>query len=194
MQLIVKGKNLELTDWMKSYVEKKLGKLDRYLDTIDETRVELSYEATKSTEHRQIAQVTVRTGGKIIRAEERAGDIRDAIDTVVDKTYQQIVRYKGKAWFNNRTQMQQQETSEEEELLLSELLVEVEEEEEEEMEPAIVRRKRFSLNPMNEAEAIEQMELLGHDFFLFYNVDAGMVNVVYRRRDGNYGILEPMLA
>jgi putative sigma-54 modulation protein len=193
MQLIIKGKNLELTDWMKSYVEKKLGRLDRYLDTIDETRVELSFEQTKSTEHRQIAQVTVRTGGKILRAEERAGDIRDAIDSVVDKIYRQIVRYKGKSWFSNRT-LQQEEA--EEELAIAELLEELEDEEEEEgaWAPSIVRRKRFTAHPMSEQEAIEQMELLGHDFFIFYNVDLALINVVYRRQDGNYGLLEPRIA
>jgi len=192
MQLQITGKNLDTAEWMKTYVEKKLGRLDRYLDTIDDMRVELSYEPTKNADHRQVVQVTLRTGGRILRAEERASDMRDAIDAVVDKVYRQIVRFKGRNWFRVRAGLPPAQ-AEEELLRIEELVAEAEEEEEGE-EPAIVRRKRFQVNPMDEGEAIEQMELLGHDFFLFYNVDSATINLVYRRRDGNYGLLQPELA
>ena len=190
MQLLIHGKNLEVSDWMRSYVEKKLGKLDRYLPVVDEARVELSVESTKSANHSQVCQVTVRSKGAILRAEERAGDMRDAIDAVVDKMYRQIARYKGKRW--NRSRGAASTPAEEAMPLLEEEMEEMLEESEE--EPRIVRRKRFAISPMNEQEAIEQMELLGHDFFIFYNVDDAAINVVYRRKDGQYGLLQPVMA
>lgn len=191
MQMYIHTRNLELTDWLESYVQKKLGKLDRYLPSIEETRVELTSEPTKNSNHSQVCEVTVRTRGSILRAEERAGDMRDAIDAVVDKMYRQIARYKGKRW--NRGRGAASTPAEEATPLLAE---ELEEEmmEEGEEEPRIVRRKRFAISPMNEQEAIEQMELLGHDFFIFYNVDDAAINVVYRRKDGQYGLLQPVMA
>lgn len=182
MQLIIHGKNMEVTDWIRSYVEKKLGKMDRYLPNITETRVELAVEATKNANHSQVCQVTIRGKNMLLRAEERASDMRDAIDKVVDKSNRQIRRYKGKHW--NR-------------LRGAESLGEVipfEEEEEEDSQPTIIRRKRFTVVPMDEEEAVDQMELLGHDFFLFYNVNAAQINLVYRRRDGQYGLLQPVVA
>jgi putative sigma-54 modulation protein len=188
MQFVIHGKNMEISDWMKSYVEKKLGKLDRYLPIIDETRVELSVEKTKSANHSQVCQVTVHSKGAILRAEERAGDMRDAIDTVVDKMYRQIARYKGKRWNRGRPSAGAEFTGE------PLPLVEADAEDEDEAAEYIVRRKRFVANPMDEDEAIQQMELLGHDFFVFYNVDAAGLNVVYKRRDGQYGLLQPDIA
>ena len=182
MQLYIHTRNLELTDWLESYVQKKLGKLDRYLPSIEETRVELTSEPTKNSNHSQVCEVTVRTKGSILRAEERAGDMRDAIDRVVEKMYKQIARYKGKRERNKGRAPA--------EPMGEALHIAVEEVEETEA-PQIVRRKRFPVVPMDEQEAIEQMELLGHDFFLFYNVDTSQINVVYRRKDGNYGLLEP---
>lgn len=188
MALQIYGRNLEVSEWMESYIEKKLGKLDRYLPDIDEIRVELSKEHTKNSQHSQVCQVTVHVKGSILRAEERAGDMRDAVDRVVDKMYRQIARYKGK---RDRGKVRAGILEPEEEELFVPL--DEEEEDEEELSPKIVRRKRFSVVPMDEEEAIEQMELLGHDFFLFYNVNNSQINVVYRRRDGQYGLLEPEL-
>lgn len=191
MQFVVHGKNMEISDWMKSYVEKKLGKLDRYLPIIDETRVELSVERTKSANHSQVCQVTVHSKGAILRAEERAGDMRDAVDAVVDKMYRQIARYKGKRW--NRGRAGAGAESGGEPLPLVEM-EEGEGEGEGENAEYIVRRKHFVANPMDEEEAIQQMELLGHDFFIFFNVDAAGLNVVYKRKDGQYGLLQPEVA
>ena len=185
MQFLITGKNLEVTDWMRSYLEKKLGKLDRYLSLIDETRVELSVEPTKNAKQRQVCQVTVRSRGAILRAEERAGDLRDAVDAVVEKMYTQIARYKGKRYRGRGPAEPMGE-----EAAVNEA---AEEEEGEEGQPSIVRRKRFTITPMDEEQAIEQMELLGHDFFLFYNIHADGINVVYRRKDGQYGLLQPEL-
>jgi len=178
MQLIIQGKNMEVTDRLQEYIEKKVGKLDRYLPTITEARIELSVEGTKSAKDRQVAQLTVRSKGTFLRAEERTADMFASIDAIVDKMYRQIVRYKGKRYGRGRGpgEMPPVEKFEEEE------------------PPRIVRTKRFQVAPMDEEEAIEQMELLGHDFFIFFNVDANGINVIYRRKDGNYGLLEPELA
>jgi putative sigma-54 modulation protein len=178
MKLIIQGKNMEVTDRLQEYIEKKVGKLDRYLPTITEARIELSVEGAKSAKDRQVAQLTVRSKGTFLRAEERTADMFASIDAIVDKMYRQIVRYKGKRYGRGRGPGE---------------MPPVEEFEEEEP-PRIVRTKRFQVAPMDEEEAIEQMELLGHDFFIFFNVDANGINVIYRRKDGNYGLLEPELA
>ncbi|MFQ5814665.1 MAG: ribosome hibernation-promoting factor, HPF/YfiA family [Anaerolineae bacterium] len=178
MQLIIQGKNMEVTDRLREYVEKKVGKLDRYLPTITEARMELSVESTKSAKDRQVAQLTVRSKGTFLRAEERTADMFASIDAIVDKMYRQIVRYKGKRYGRGHGPGE---------------MPPVEEFEEEER-PRIVRTKRFQVSPMDEEEAVEQMELLGHDFFVFFNINTNEVNVLYRRKDGNYGLIEPDLA
>jgi putative sigma-54 modulation protein len=183
MDLTIKGKNVEVTDRLRTYVEKKIGKLDRYLPSISEAWVELSTEAAKAAQDRQVCQVTVRSNGTILRAEERSDDMFTSIDTVLDKMYRQIARYKGKR--KNRWRG----VGSVPEPLPVEFAEEVEEE-----RAAIVRVKRFPITPMHADEAVEQMELLGHDFFVFYNADEGEINVLYRRKDGDYGVLQPELA
>lgn len=180
MELIVNSRNLELSDYLRQYVEKKIGKLDRYLPSITEARVELYTEDTKTAGETYIAQVTVRADRTILRGEERTHDIFAAIDAVLDKLYRQIVRYKGKRQdrWRGRAEMPPISAEEVEEI-------------EEEPVGRIVRRKRFQTLPMDEQEAIEQMELLGHDFFVFHNAETGLLSVLYRRKDGNYGLLEP---
>jgi putative sigma-54 modulation protein len=183
MELTIKGKNVEITDRLRDYVSRKVGKLDRYLPSISEAWVELSVEGTKAAQHRQVCQVTVRSNGTILRAEERSDDIFHSIDTVLDKMYRQIARYKGKRQNRWRGVGAPAEP----------LPIGIEEEVEEEL-PNIVRIKSFPMTPMHAEEAVEQMELLGHDFFVFYNAEEGQLNVVYRRRDGTYGLLQPELA
>jgi putative sigma-54 modulation protein len=180
MELTITGKNMDISDRVREYVEKKAGRLDRYLDAIDEASLELTRESAKSTEDRYIAQLTVRARGTILRAEERAADVFTAFDAVLDKMYRQIMRYKTRRRDRGRAQ---------EEELIPAL------EEYEEDEPRrIVRTKRFVVLPMDEEEAAEQMELLGHDFFLFLNANTGELNIIYRRRNGDYGLIEPELA
>jgi putative sigma-54 modulation protein len=183
MDLTIKGKNVEVTDRLRTYVEKKIGKLDRYLPSISEAWVELSTEAAKAAQDRQVCQITVRSNGTILRAEERSDDMFTSIDTVLDKMYRQIARYKGKRKNRYRGAGTVPEP----------LPLELEEEVEEE-HAAIVRVKRFPITPMHTDEAVEQMELLGHDFFVFFNANEGEINVLYRRKDGDYGVLQPELA
>ena len=162
--------------------EQKIGKLDRYLPSISEAWVELSSEETKAAQDRQVCQVTVRSNGTILRAEERSDDMFSAIDTVLDKMYRQIARYKGKRKNRWRGAGSTAEP----------LPIAMGEEAEEEAR-SIVRVKHFPMTPMNPEEAVEQMELLGHDFFVFFNGEEGRINVLYRRKGGNYGLLQPEL-
>jgi len=181
MQITIQGRNIEVTERLQEYVEKKVSRLDRYMSDVIEARVELSTESARSAEHRQVAQLTLRTKGKLLRAEERTDDIFTSIDAMINKMHRQIARYKGK----RRRGRGVGELS-----LPNEFF---EEEEEEELPSRIVRIKRFDMVPMDEEEAVEQMELLGHDFFVFYNVNDDGVNVLYRRRDGDYGLIQPVL-
>lgn len=188
MQLLLTGKNFVISDRVRDYVEKKVSKLDRYLPDIDEARIEITQEKTKSAKDKNIVQVTLRANGAILRAEERSEAIYACIDTVIDKIHRQIVRYKGKR--KNRLQGHVHKPEEFPELL-DEVTLEALAEE---SQRKVVRVKRFPMNPMNEEEAVEQMELLGHDFFVFFNGDLGRINVLYRRADNNYGLLDPELA
>jgi putative sigma-54 modulation protein len=179
MQLIITGKNMEVSEPLKKYVEKKLGKLTHYLPTIDEVHVELSVEKVKSNLQRQVVQVTMRSNGTILRAEERSADMLAAVDSVRDKLQHQMERFKKRpVRMRKRARV----------VAAAEPAAP-----EEEPSPRIVRTKRFSVAPMDAEEAIEQMELLGHDFFIFYDPTTGSMNVVYRRKDGNYGVLQPEL-
>jgi len=186
MQLTLNSKNLRVSNKLQEYVEKRAGKLDRYLPDIQEVRMDLSVQKTRSAQDRHVAQLTVRSNGTILRAEERAEEMTVAIDAVMDKMHRQIARFKGKR--EDRWQGQRPGRSMAEPLPVSE---ETWDELVEEQNRHIVRVKRFFVCPMDEEEAIEQMELLGHDFFVFFNANSGNLNVLYRRHDGNYGLLEP---
>lgn len=194
MQLVLKGKNFVISDRIRDYVERKVGKLDRYLPDISEARVEITQEKTKSVKDRNVVQLTLRTNGTILRAEDRSEAIYASIDSVVDKIHRQIVRYKGKRqdrWRGQTNKAQQQIQQED---LLPALDAETMAAIAEEQDRKIVRVKKFLMNPMTEEEAIEQMELLGHTFFVFFNVESNRINVVYSRSDNNYGLLDPELA
>jgi putative sigma-54 modulation protein len=184
LEVEIYARNMDVTDRIQNYVNKKVGKLDRYLPEIEEARVDLAYlKSARSSTDRQVAQITVRGKGFILRSEERADDIFAALDTALDKIQRRMERYKGK---RNRGRGDGKSASE----VAQPVPVE---EEAIEMGPAIVRRKSFIVQPMNELEAIEQMELLGHEsFFIFFNVNTGSINILYHRRDGNYGLIEPL--
>jgi putative sigma-54 modulation protein len=181
-QIEITGRNMEVTDRLSDYVTKKVAKLDRYLNEIDEAHVDLAYaKSARSASDRQVAQLTIRGKGFILRSEERADDIYTALDTALDKMQRRIERYKGK-----RKRGRGDGRSAAEVVPLPEI------EEGDDEPPLIARRKRFVVSPMDEVEAIEQMSLLGHDdFFVFYNASTEAINVLYKRRDGTYGLIEP---
>ena len=182
LEVEIYGRNMDVTDRITDYVTKKVSKLDRYLPGIDEARVDLDYiKSARSASDRQVAQITVRGKGFILRSEERADDIIAAFDTALERMQRRIERYKGKHYRGRGDGRS-----------AAEVLQTEAEEESTELGPVIVRRKRFTLVPMDEMEALEQMELLGHElFFVFFNVNSNAVNVLYKRRDGNYGLIEP---
>ena len=185
MQLSITGKNIEINDVIRKHVEKKIGRLDRYLPSIIDGRVELTVnEGARAAEDRQIAQVTLRTKSVILRAEEASSDIFASIDAVFEKMQRQVDRYKGKRWSKRGESLDGAEL----------VAGEAAEEEAAEEAPTVARVKRFQMVPMDEAEAIEQMELLGHDFYVFFNVNQSQLNVLYRRRNGEYGLIQPELA
>ncbi|MCS7178497.1 MAG: ribosome-associated translation inhibitor RaiA [Anaerolineae bacterium] len=182
MQIQLFTRNIELTPRLQEYVEKKVSKLSRYLPNITDARVDLAVENIRSSNQRQVAQLTIRTPRVMLRAEERAADMFAAIDAALDKMRRQITRYK------TRRQDRWQRGEGEEELWEEEGLSP-----EEVISGRVVRVKRFEMLPMTPEEAIEQMELLGHQFFVFLNAEEGGINVIYRRRDGNYGLIIPEL-
>ncbi len=185
LEVEIYGRNLDVTERIHDYVSKKVSKLDRYLNGLEEARVDLAFEkSARSAADRHVAQITVRGKGTMLRSEERSDDIFSAIDAALDKLQRRMERYKGKHYHgrgDGRTAAE----------VVTPVAVEEETEEIEEAEPLIVRRKKFVLTPMDEFEAIEQMDLLGHEnFFVFFNVNTNAINVLYRRRDGNYGLIE----
>ncbi|MEZ4860775.1 MAG: ribosome-associated translation inhibitor RaiA [Caldilineaceae bacterium] len=192
MQLTVHGRNIEVTDWIREYVEKKINRLERYLPQVKDVRAELTHSATRAAADRYTAQITVWANGQILRAEESTSDIFASIDVTVDKMAKQVRRFKGRRFQSKRraTAAALLET----EMAPETPATEPEVDETEMVTGDIIRRKEFVLAPMHEDEALEQMELLGHDFFVFFNPETKAVNVIYRRRDGNYGLLQPALA
>jgi putative sigma-54 modulation protein len=181
-QIEITGRNMEVTDRLNDYVTKKISKLDRYLNDIVEAHVDLAYaKSARSASDRNVAQLTIRGKGFILRSEERADDIYAALDTALDKMQRRIERYKGK---RNRGRGDGRSAAD--------VVPQPDYEEEDYEPPLIARRKHFVVSPMDESEAIEQMVMLGHeDFFVFFNAASESINVLYKRRDGTYGLIEP---
>jgi len=177
LQVIAKN-NVEVSETLEAYVEKKIGKLSRYLPTIVEGKVEISHEGAKLPEQRFTVQVTLDSKGVLIRAQEKSKDIRTAVDKIVEVLSKRIERYKGKLYDKGRgvSFARQGAAIEAEEI---------------EAPKRVVKSKRFLVKPMPVDEAIRQMELLGHDFFLFIDADTERLNLLYRRADGDYGLIEP---
>lgn len=186
MELIFKTRTGRVSDHQRAYIEEKIGKLARYLDQISKATVEVAEEQHRNegTVHR--AQVTlVGDHGILLRAEHRANDLHAAIDTVHDRLQIQIKRYKEKHWRRGKLRRRSGE------------IVDVlpasdgREDTPTEHQPRIVRTKEFQVKPMFSDEAVEQMELLGHTFFVFRDAETAQINVLYRREDGNYGLIMP---
>lgn len=180
------GREMKVDDALHDYVSKRASKLDRYMETIDDARVDLIYrKSARAAEDRFKAQITLRGTGFALRAEERADQAQVAFDAALERIQRQIERYKGKH------SLSKGETAK-----ISEKAKEAFASSEPEDRPAeILRRKKFFLHPMDVNEAIEQMTLLGHEnFFVFYNMEAACVSVLYQRGDGNYGLIDTELA
>jgi putative sigma-54 modulation protein len=179
MRLQVKGKNLEVSDSIREYAEQKIGKLGRHLNDPTRVEVELAVEKNPSISDNQVAEATVWTKGPVLRARESSSDMKASIDRLADKLQRQVKRYRQKRRSRGSRQEREQPTG----VPLGG----------DGTEPMIVKSKQFPVNPMTPEEAVLQLELVGHDFFVFQNADSDVVNVVYRRRDGHYGLIEPQV-
>ncbi len=173
MKLNFTGKNMEVTEALKDVTSKKFGKLEKYFQKDIEGDVVFSTE-----KNRQIIEVTINLPGTILRAEEASDDMYAAIDKAVDVLERQIRKHKTKLQrrYNNG------------ETIRFENIMPLEEEDD---RPKVVRIKRFDMKPMSVEEAMLQMELLRHNFFVFMNAESDDLNVLYKRKDGNYGLIEP---
>jgi putative sigma-54 modulation protein len=175
-------RNLELTERLRTYVERKVARFERYLPNLDNIRVDLSESNARDINRRMVAQITIYVPKAILRAEERASDIFAAIDTVMDKMYRRVERYKGRRKMTRRA-LPHAEVSEAAQL---ETVADLEE------PPNIVRVKEFEVSSVTSEDAIEQMELLDHHFFIYLDANDGRLSVIYRREDGNYGVIKPV--
>lgn len=185
MNLTVKGRNLVLTDAIGAYAQEKLGKLGKYLANGARCEVEMWTEKNPSIAANQVVEVTIFTKGPVIRAREASPDIYASIDLVFAKLERQVKKYRGK--LVARSQGGHKEVLVAEGFQVPE---ETEEPEAETSSPQIVKTKQFMIKPMTPEEACLQLELVGHDFYVFTNAETGETAVVYRRRDGNYGLIE----
>ena len=186
MELLIKGKNLDIEENAPEYIRSKLRKLERHLADLDEVKVELTREMTKAAENRYVLQVTINTHGTLLRGEVRSSTIPATVDSVMDVLNRQIERFKGKLYRSRRRAPSKDQIAAE--------LNEFDEEEAAKDERSIVKMKRFPVKPMAPDEAVEHMELLSHDFFIFFNADNDHFSILYRRSDGDYGLIEPELA
>ena len=183
MKLHVRGENIEVTAALRDYVEKKLGRLDRYFDNGELKDVNVTLRVLRGD---GIIEVTIPMSGVLIRAEETHPDMYAAIDLVIEKLERQIRKYKTKI---NRKLRHDATTKVA--MRQAESVSVLTDEEVDQEEISIVRTKRFAFKPMDPEEAVMQMDLLGHNFFVFQNSETNEVNVVYRRNDGKYGLIEP---
>jgi len=170
MNIIVNGRHLEITPALRNYAEEKIGKFEKYIANITEAVVTLSVE-----KYRHKAEVLLKVNGYLIQAEGITGEIYSSIDEVVEKLEKQAKKYKEKLHSYRKPDKRTIEP-------IASISAE---------KGRIIKYKRFDMKPMNPEEAVDQMELLDKDFFVFVNEKTGSVNLVYRRRDGNYGLIEP---
>ncbi|MFO8010375.1 MAG: ribosome-associated translation inhibitor RaiA [Dehalococcoidia bacterium] len=185
MDLVIKGKNIDVPENAKAYIEKKAKKFDRHLQNISRAKVEVSEESTRSKENRYVVEVTIDSDGTFLRGEERGPDIFSAVDSVSGVIDRQIKRYKDRLQGRKRqrTALSKNPATIEGEVVPPE----------EEESTGMIKYKRFPIKPMSPDEAIEQMEFLSHDFYLFFNAENERYCVVYKRGEGRYGLLEPEL-
>ena len=181
LEVNIFSRNITLDENTRDQIERKVAGLEKYLDDIIEAKVDVASTNARNLEEREVVQITVHGKGFVLRAEERSSDINSALNLAVDTLQKRIRKFKGK-----RSQRWKQGADQPE--------LPGDEDEEWDEDPVIARRKQFSLRPMDEWEAIEQMELLGHtNFFVFYNAQTEAINVLYRRYDGTLGLIQPML-
>lgn len=172
MEIVIRGDKLKITDAMKSYIEEKISKLDKYLEDGANIRATV---VVKVKNHNQIVEVTIPLKSFILRSEDSQEDIYAAVDKALDKLERQIRK--------NKTRLMSRQTKTYD-FSFSEI------EDDEENEEKIIKRKKVEVKPMDEEEAIIQMELIGHQFYMYKDSETNKASVVYKRKDGGYGIIE----
>lgn len=183
MDVTFRGRHSEVPEALQDLARKKLQRLERHLPTAAEAVVEVRWEGVKAADERYIAQITLNCNGTYLRAEDRSRNLSAALDMALDRLARQVDRYTEKLHVRRRPTAKAAE--------VAPGARQGGEEGEETPLDKIGRVKSFPVKPMTAEEAIEQMELLGHDFFLFLNSNSQQYNVVYRRRDGDYALIEP---
>lgn len=200
MELQIRANGTRVTEGMRDFIDRRMSKLDRFADRVVDAQLELRTEAPRTGRPITTAQLTLHTGKHILRAEERAEDPAKAVDAAIDKLIVQVRKFNDKKKTRRRRDgekpLAQVETVEDMFPLDTDQIGELttvdgETDDLDDEEELSMRVKRFSMKPMIVDEAVDQMELLGHDFFLFHNADEDQMNVVYKRRDGAYGLLAP---
>ena len=193
MNLVVSGRNFDVHEPIREFVEQKVGKLEKHLSNLSDVRAELTVNKAKAMQDHFTCQITTWSNGRILRAEDSHGDIHTAITGAVDKLSRQIEKVKGRRKHHGRKSLAVNTVA----------VLEAAAHAQEETPAAptadldfggfeeIVRRKQFTVQTMTEEDAIDQMELLGHDFFLFRDSIVDALHLIYRRKDGHYGVLEP---
>ena len=175
MKFNIRGKNMDVTPAIKGYIEEKIGRLDKYLESPSDISASI---VVKVRGKEQIIEVTIPVNKIILRGEESHDDLYAAIDLVSDKIERQIRK--------NKTKLKKRK----EKNNFVDFNYEFEIDKDEEKDEVIVKRKSIEMKPMNEEEALLQMDLLGHEFFVFKNTDSECVSILYKRKDGNYGIID----
>ena len=192
MNLIIRTHHTKLLDEFHEHAETKLSRLERYLPRVGDVVVEVEYEETRAAAHRYAVQITAHSGGTILRGEERAGDPRAALDQAAEVLSRQARRHKKRLYGRHRTTDGKQIS--EPEPIAAGFDPDGDEEYDEYLLGKIVRVKHFEAKPMSQEEALAQMDLLGHDFFLFLDAGTNEYALLYKRRDGDYGMLTPKRA
>ena len=190
LKIKVNGRDVEITDDIQSYVDKKFNRLSRHLPQMMDATMEIKRTSSRSGDDRIVVQLTLTVKGQVLRAQRRGSTVSEAVDTAVDVMDRQIRRYKGRRYRSNQGRKSLRDLpdgmvpeSDDEMPLADEM---------EEMTIKVVRRKRFPMIGMTVDDAIAEMELLNHSFYLFRSVETGTYSVVYRREDGDYGLIEPI--
>jgi len=193
MQFVIKGKNIQLTPALKEYAEKKLMSIKKYFDDIVEIDVTLSVKDSKDLSRSKVCEVTAWAGGHVIRGRKTSEDLYASIDMVTDKIERQVKKFKEKQTNRKRHPKGIDKSLTHSILAFGEGFTEQvgAEEETDDMKHKIVRSGTFPMRPMHSDEAAEQLELMKQDFFVFSNADTDKVNVIYRRSDGYFGLIEP---
>ncbi len=183
MEIVVKGRNISVTEALERYAFEKVERIRKFFDDergVSRAEVELIHERNPSISEPEVAEATLFIDGAVLKAREATVDMYASIDRMSDKLERQVRRYRGRQIDRWHGQLKGRSPVPSPPVI-----------EEEEIGPKIVRTKQFQMKPMSAEEAVLQMELLDHDFFVFTSADTGEINVVYRRRDGNYGLIEP---